>query len=269
MKRFDFLPVLLFLVSCHASSDRSILATGYIEATEVRVGTKVAGRLATLRVVEGDAVKKDQEIAKIDPVDYLLALETAKADREQSEADLRGAERDLRRMDALLASGSGTQKARDDARTRFDVTSGRLAGAKARIAQLEQQMADTSIRSPLAGIVTQKLTEEGELLSSGATIAIVTDIANCWLTAYVGEPDLPKIRIGQEAEVTTDAAGYSRKGKITFVASEAEFTPKNVQTADERVKLVYKIKIAIDNADGVFKPGMPAQSRIQPVPAGT
>jgi HlyD family secretion protein len=171
-------------------------------------------------------------------------------------------------MEDLLASGSGTAKARDDAKTRYDITSGRLAAAKARIAQLEQQITDTLIQSPLDGIVTQKLVEEGELLAAGATLAVVTDVKNCWLTAYVGEPDLTRIRIGQEAEVTTDSSTTGRKGKITYVSSTAEFTPKNVQTKDERVKLVYKIKISIDNRDLVFKSGMPAQSQIMALTTG-
>jgi HlyD family secretion protein len=257
----------LFAACTDSGNDTSILASGYIEATEVRIGTKVAGRLQSIEIREGDSIRKDQEIAKIDPVDYLLALETAKADREQSEADLRGARKDLQRMEDLLASGSGTMKSRDDARTRFDIASGRVNAARARLAQLAQQISDTSIRSPLSGLVTEKLMEEGELLSSGATIAVVTDVANSWLTAYVTEPDLAKIRVGGEATVETDG-GNRRSGKITYVSSTAEFTPKNVQTKDERVKLVYKIKIAIDNRDFLFKPGMPAQSRIPVGPVG-
>ena len=77
----------------------------------------------------------------------------------------------------------------------------------------------------------------------------------------MAEPDLARLRLGQEAEVTTDD-GQARKGRVSFVASRAEFTPKNVQTRDERVKLVYRIKVALENADGLFKPGMPATARL-------
>jgi len=97
---------------------------------------------------------------------------------------------------------------------------------------------------------------------------VITDLADAWLTVYVGEPDLGRIRIGQEADVVTDD-GQSRKGRITFVAAQAEFTPKNVQTRDERVKLVYKVKVGLDNQDGLFKPGMPAEARFHvAAPAG-
>ncbi len=106
--------------------------------------------------------------------------------------------------------------------------------------------------------MTEKLAEAGELLSRGGGIVVVTDLASAWLNVYVPEPDLARLRLGQEARVTTDD-GQTRGGRVSFVASRAEFTPKNVQTRDERVKLVYKVKIALDNADGLFKPGMPAR----------
>jgi len=110
--------------------------------------------------------------------------------------------------------------------------------------------------------------EAGELLAPGAPLAVVTDLADAWLTVYVSEPDLGRIRIGQSAEVVTDD-GQTRTGRVSFVASEAEFTPKNVQTRDERVKLVFRVKIALDNRDGLFKPGMPAEARIRPPGAGS
>jgi HlyD family secretion protein len=191
-------------------------------------------------------------------------------------------------MQALLDRGSGTTKARDDARTRRDVLAARLgamkqslarlragsrveeidasrarvAATEARIAQLEQQLQDAHVTSPLDGVVTEKIAEAGEILQAGAPLVVVTDLRSPWLTVYVTGPDLGRIRLGQEAEVVTDD-GQSRRGTITFIASQAEFTPKNVQTRDERVKLVYKVKVGLDNADGLFKPGMPAEARLQ------
>jgi HlyD family secretion protein len=139
----------------------------------------------------------------------------------------------------------------------------RVQAADAGIARLEQQLADAVVVSPVAGIVTRKLSEEGELMAPGAGLVVVTDMANAWLNAYIPEPDLGRIRLGQEAEVVTDD-GQTRKGTVSFIASRAEFTPKNVQTRDERVKLVYRIKVAVDNEDGLFKPGMPAEAYLEP-----
>jgi membrane fusion protein YbhG len=206
---------------------------------------------------------------------------------EGAQADLEGARQDLDRMQTLLDRGSGTTKARDDARTRRDVAASQLAAmkealarlkagsrreeidaaraslqaAEARIAQLRQQIDDAQIVSPVDGVVTEKTTEPGELLTAGTALCVVTDLKDAWLTVYVGEPDLARIRIGQPAEVRTDD-GRKREGKITFIASQAEFTPKNVQTREERVKLVFRVKIGLDNRDGRFKPGMPAEARL-------
>ena len=303
------------LCACSAPGDPSrIVTSGHVEATEVRVSTKIPGRLESFPVKEGDRVASGQELARIDTVDIRLALDGATAERGQAdaelrmrlsgarpeeiaeaeahvaraEADLAGGHQDLDRMQGLLDAGSGTVKARDDARTRRDVSESvlraardrlrllragfrreeidaaraRLAATDARIAQLEQQRSDAVILSPVAGIVTGKLVEQGELLPAGAALVMVTDLKDAWLTIYVGEPDLARIRIGQEAEVVTDD-GQSRSGKIAFISSEAEFTPKNVQTRDERVKLVFKVKVSLENSDGLFKPGMPAEARLR------
>jgi HlyD family secretion protein len=129
------------------------------------------------------------------------------------------------------------------------------------VAQLVQQIEDAVIVSPVSGVVTEKIAEAGELLQSGAPLNEVTNLNDAWLNVYLPEADLGRIRIGQDAEVSTDS-GQKRAGKVSFVASQAEFTPKNVQTRDERVKLVFKIKISLDNADGVFKPGMPAEAQL-------
>ena len=300
---------------CRKGLDKGeVVAAGHVEATEVHVSTKVAGTLLRLSVDEGAAVTAGQELARLDTTDIELELKAARADRAQAdaelrlrragsrpedvqeaeaqatraEADLAGAARDLERMEGLLASGSGTTQARDDARTRSDVARASLAAARerlkrlragyrreeidaaaarvqaadARIGQLEQQRKDATVASPTAGIVTQKLAEQGELLSRGSGLVVVTDLANAWLNVYVAETDLGRIRLDQEAAVVTDD-GQTRRGRVSFVASQAEFTPKNVQTRDERVKLVYKVKVALENKDGLFKPGMPAEARLR------
>jgi len=216
-------------------------------------------------------------------------IKEAEAQLVRAEADLAGSQKDLDRMEGLLAAGSGTTKSRDDARTRRDVARAtldagrerlrrlkagyraeekdaaraRVEAADARIAQLQQQLKDAVILSPVAGVVTEKVAEKGELLARGAGIVVVTNLPNAWLNAYVAEPDLTRLRLGQEVEVITDD-GQTRKGRLSFVASRAEFTPKNVQTRDERVKLVFRIKVALENADGLFKPGMPSTARLAP-----
>ena len=166
----------------------------------------------------------------------------------------------------LRAGEEGLGRLRAGARAEEkDAARARLASVEARIAQIEQQVEDAVVRSPLDGIVTEKIAEPGELLQIGSGLCVVTDLAHAWLTVYLPEADLGRIRIGQKAQVVTDG-GQSREGSLTFVASKAEFTPRNVQTKDERVKLVYRIKIGLDNQDGLFKPGMPAEARLQAAP---
>jgi len=316
MTRGTFVLGLLSLASCtRTGAPATIVATGHVEATEVRVASKLAGRLQQVGVREGDVVAQGQELARLEITDLTLLRRQAQAEQagaaaelrlklkgarsediaeleaqqRAAEADLAGAGRDLERLQALLDKGSGTVKARDDARTRRDALQARLealqqalrrsragfrdeekdgararvATAEARLAQLDQQLEDTHIESPLAGIVTEKLVESGELLAAGTPIAVVTDLADAWLTVYVPETDLGRVRLGQAVEVVTDD-GQTRTGKLSYVSSRAEFTPKNVQTRDERVKLVYELRVTLPNGDGLFKPGMPAEARLQP-----
>lgn len=305
--------VLALAVACSKSADKQrLVASGHVEAVEVRILTKVRGHLLERPVDEGDAVTAGQVVAVLDTVDTELLLRQAKAERDRTDADwrlavagsrpedvkelearasavaasLEGAEKELTRQESLLAEGVTTASVRDEALAKRDTLRGDLASAKealararagsrgqeiesaralrdaadAKIAQFEQQIADARIVSPVAGVVTEKIAEPGELLAPGAPILVITDLAKPWLTVYVAEPDLGRIKIGAPAEVVTDG-GERRQGKVTFIASRAEFTPKNVQTRDERVKLVYRVKVGLDNADGLFKPGMPAEAQ--------
>jgi len=311
-RSFAAVLVSIAVLACGRSGrDGRIVASGHIEANDVRVATKVRGRLLQRPVDEGDAVKVGQLLGVVDTVDAELFLREAVAQRDQADAglrlriagsrrediaelaarvesvvaDLAGADKELKRQEALVAEGVTTAKTRDDALARRDALRGQLESAKqalarakagsrdqeieaaratrdameARIAQLRQQIADATIASPTEGLVTVKIAEAGELLAAGASLLVITDLAKPWLTVYVAEPDLGKITLGAPAEVITDG-GEKRQGKVIFIASIAEFTPKNVQTRDERVKLVYRVKIGLDNADGLFKPGMPAEA---------
>jgi HlyD family secretion protein len=305
------LPALLLAVSCGRNGKDRIVASGHVEATEVRVASETGGTVRTLAIAEGDVVARGQVLATLDSVDKHLELAQARADRdiataqlrlfengarredvaaararlESAAADLKGAETDLQRMEALEKTGAASRKALDDARTRRDVSAAaakaareelkrleagsrvediqaaraRLASQDARMARLEEDLRDLTIESPEAGIISDKLVEVGEIISPGTPVAVVTNLADAWLTAFIAETDLGRIRLGQVAEVVTDD-GQRRNGRVTFISPRAEFTPRNVQTRDERVKLVYEIKVSLDNRDGLFKPGMPAEA---------
>ncbi len=136
-----------------------------------------------------------------------------------------------------------------------------IARASANLALIESQLADTVAVSPVDGVVLVKAADVGEVLAAGTTVVTIGDIDHPWLRAYINETDLGRIKLGTRARVTTDSyPGKEYEGRVSFIASEAEFTPKQIQTQEERVKLVYRIKIDLDNPNHELKSNMPADA---------
>jgi len=135
--------------------------------------------------------------------------------------------------------------------------------SKANLALIDTQLADTVVTSPVDGVVLVKSADAGEVLAPGTTVVTVGDIDHPWLRGYVNETDLGKVKIGSKARVTTDSyPGKVYNGRVTFIASQAEFTPKQIQTQQERVKLVYRVKIEVENPGRELKSNMPADAEI-------
>ena len=326
---------LLLLAGCNEPPPSNTLrVSGHVEATETRLAPDAGGRILTFTIREGDRVQVGQQVLTLDPRDMELALERARADRQQAEANLRlvlagarpedirqaesqvtaaqadvsasqaelaAAEQDLQRFETLLTSNSGSRKQRDDAATRRDVAKDRLAAADSRvrvaeqalarlqsgarkeeievararvaaadaqIATLDKSLADTILRSPISGIVTEKLVEAGEVIAPRTPVAVVANLDEAWADVFVPEPAVPRLRLGQPAQLFTDAGGAPIGGTVSYISPKAEFTPRNVQTADERSKLVYRIRIAVDNTAGVLKQGMPVEAELALQPQG-
>jgi HlyD family secretion protein len=208
----------------------------------------------------------------------------------QAAANLKTAELNYNRTKDLYAEGSITEKQRDDAEAAYTVASAQYNSAqqaynkikrlarpeeiragRAKAAQAEaavdlvrKTISDCFITSPVDGIVTEKAVETGELVLQGSTVAQVSKVGLVNLMIYVTEPELGKAKIGQEAKVYCDS--YPKRafeGKVVYISPEAEFTPKNIQTKEDRVKLVFGVKIEIDNPEGVLKPGMPADAVVK------
>jgi HlyD family secretion protein len=138
-----------------------------------------------------------------------------------------------------------------------------IARAKANLALIDSQLADTVAVCPVDGVVLVKSADVGEVLAAGTSVVTVGDIDHPWLRAYINETDLGRVKLGAKAIVTTDSyPGKEYEGRISFIASEAEFTPKQIQTEEERVKLVYRIKIDVANPLREFKSNMPADAEI-------
>jgi HlyD family secretion protein len=246
---------------------------------------------AQVRLLKAGA--REEDIRQADA--QVLAAE---ADVTTIEAELRVAQMDLERFETLLQANAGSRKQRDDAMSRVDVARERQRGARervqaareaaarlragarkeeidaavARVAGVDAQLAvlkkakgDAEVLAPAAGIVTQKLAEAGEIAAPRTPLVVITDLDHAWANLFVPEPMIPRIKLGQAATVFTDAGGQGLMGSVTFISPKAEFTPRNVQTAEERSKLVYRIKVGVDNASGVLKPGMPVDADL-PLP---
>jgi HlyD family secretion protein len=222
-------------------------------------------------------------------------VDSASAEVAGAEAELRAAEVDLERFEALLGANAGSQKQRDDARARVEVARARERGARdrvraaretvarlqsgarpeevqaaqARVASVDAQLAvlekmrtDAVVVAPIGGIVTQTLSDAGEMVAPRMPILVITDMDSAWANLFVPEPFMSIVSLGQALDVVTDA-GDRVPGTVTFISPQAEFTPRNVQTADERSKLVYRIKVAVDNSAGVLKQGMPVDAELR------
>lgn len=222
-------------------------------------------------------------------------LASAQADVGAARAELAAAEADLERFETLLAKNAGSVKARDDAATRRDVARDRAAAAEGRVgaaraslarlasgaraqeiaaararvdavaaqvATLEKTLADTTLTAPVGGTVTQRLAQAGEVIAPRTPVAVIVDLDRAWADVFVPGPAVPRIRVGQGATLFTDAGGPGIEGRVAFVSPTAEFTPRNVQTAEERAQLVYRVRIHADNRDGVLKQGMPVEADI-------
>jgi len=138
-----------------------------------------------------------------------------------------------------------------------------IARSKAGIALIDSQLADTVVASPVDGVVLLKAAEPGEVLAPGTTVVTIGDIDHPWLRGYINETDKGKVKLGCKVRVTTDSyPGKVYNGRVTFINSQAEFTPKQIQTQQERVKLVYRVKIEVENPGRELKSNMPADAEI-------
>jgi HlyD family secretion protein len=216
-------------------------------------------------------------------------VELAEENLRQAETNLKSAENDLNRMKELMKTNSATQKQLDDSQNRYTITLAQfnsakqnlnklkdwsrpeeLQSARARLAQarssvdlLKKSISDCYITAPVSGIITNKTIEEGELVNPGGIIATISKLDKVNLMIYVSETDLGKVKLGQSTKIQVDAfPDKSFDGKVVYISPIAEFTPKNIQTKEDRTKLVFGVKIEIDNKDLILKSGMPADAML-------
>jgi HlyD family secretion protein len=279
----------ILLISC-GQEERLTDASGVFEATEIIVSAEANGKILLLNIQEGDNLKKDQTVGLIDSTQLhftKLQLDANKltvqakrpdirAQIEATEQEIARLEHEQKRIEKLLAGDVATQKQMDDIEAQILILKARLRSQKSslsnsvnavdaqsntidvQIAQIEDQLAKCVIKSPIDGTVLVKYAEQSEMTAMGKALFKIADVDNMILKAYVTADQLGDIKVGQEVNVLSEIGETENRayeGKITWISSKSEFTPKTIQTQDERANLVYAVKIAVKN-DGYLKIGM-------------
>lgn len=241
---------LYFEVFRHIEFNSDIIeGSGTIEVTEIEIAPKIAGRIAEIPFNEGDPVKEGDLLVK-------LEYEELNAQKLSALANLNNIEKNYSRARELFKTGSVSKKDFDNAETAYNV-------AKANYEFIAANIKQAVIYSPIKGTVLQRNLEAGELAFPGTPILTLADISRPWIKIYVVEKKIGLVKTGQRAELRIDSfTDKIFKGKVVSIASRAEFTPKTIQTKDERVKLVFAVKITAENPGLELKPGMPADASI-------
>lgn len=287
---------LLALGSCTDRS-REFDACGQIEATEVVVSAEANGRIIALQLTEGDKLTAGEVVGVIDSVQTYLQKEELVRKRSNTQtkwvdidrqlasqyAQLNKLKSDRERYQALEAKDAATRKQVDDLVSQIAVTEREIAAQRqnyernnagireelalydVQIAEKDDQLSKCRIVAPIDGTVLTKFAETGELVTSGKSLFKLADLKQVYVRAYLTTAQLAEVKLGDTVQVTIeDGTDKPRtyEGRLVWIADEAEFTPKNIQTKDERADLVYAAKIALDN-DGYLKLGMYAYVRFQ------
>jgi len=240
-----------------------IKVSGNIEGDDVRLSFRVQGQILELLTDEGMVIRVGDAVARL-KTDELTsirdkALGELKAVEYQYELD----KIDYERAENLFKAGSYSQQQRDAAKTQFESDKANVGALKAQLDLANTRLGFADLAATLDGYVLVKSSLPGEVVQIGTPVFTVIDLHNIWVTAYINETDLARVKLNQKADVKTDT--YPNKiyqGRVSFICSQSEFTPKQIQTTEERVKLVYRIKVKVDNQSLDLKPGMPADAYI-------
>lgn len=286
----------LVLGAC-TSQEEQYDASGIFETTEVIVSAKGTGELQSFQVEEGQAVRQGEVLGWIDTLQLslkdrqlaasLLATESKRLDEKRQVAHLRqqieNLQREKERFTTLLNAKATTAKQVDDIDYQIKVLQNQLVATQEQInssnsslsrqsesiqaqrAQLEDQIRNAMISSPITGTVLTKYAEQGEFAVPGKALFKVADVSQMKLRAYITADQLTQLQIGQAVAVYADRGITDRKryaGRVVWIADKAEFTPKTIQTRNERANLVYAVKIAVEN-DGFIKRGMYGEVRFE------
>ena len=294
MKRIAYIAILMLTASC--GKQTTFDAQGTFEATEIVVSSEATGKILHFEAEEGTLVEAGQQVGAMDSLQLHLqrkqliaqqsALLNSRPDIKKQMSSLREQiakqKSELQRVENMLRDGAATQKQHDDINAHIRVLEGQLEGTlstlgkntasindnsaslEAQIAALDDRIAKCHIIAPTNGTVLVKYAEAGELATVGKPLMKIANLEKIYLRAYFTSDQLANIRLGDTVKVIADFGGdeqHEYEGRIAWISSESEFTPKNIQTKDSRANLVYAVKIAVKN-DGRLKIGLAGEVRL-------
>jgi len=296
MKYFILPLSTLFLLAACSLKHNNYDATGMFEATELIVSAEINGKIISLNIIEGQLVIPHQLLGIVDTTQLYLQKVQLQQSKKQVDArkqdvtiqlasleeQLAYQKREKIRIEKLIAAKAGNTKQLDDINAQIAVIEKQIAATKenleknnqgvadnaafvdAQIAAINDHLSKAYIKSPIAGTVLVKYAEAGEVTAMGRPLFKVADLENIYLRAYITSSQLTQIQLNQQVKIYADFGEEKQReydGIVTWIASEAEFTPKTIQTKDERTNLVYAIKILVQN-DGYLKIGMYGEIKI-------
>ena len=290
MKKTMLTTAAAILLAACGNNEKEYDATGTFEATETTVSAEQSGTLMRFDVSEGDEIAAGREVGLVDTTQLWLKIQqmgatkavyqSQKPDMEKQIAatrqQLAKAKTEQQRYEELVKDGAAPRKMLDDAtsqvavlqkqldaqvstlNTQLSTLNSQLSTVDVQVSQLRDQLEKCHIVTPIAGTVLEKYVEQGEFVATGKPLFKMADVQHMFIRAYITSAQLQSIKIGQQAKVFADYGDGQRKqyeGKVTWISSRSEFTPKTILTDDERADLVYALKVAVKN-DGYIKIGM-------------
>lgn len=282
----SFIVLLSFALITGCTSDETTLGgSGLLEADDVVVSAETSGRIEKLNFDEGDAVTKGDTLLIIDPSRQMLKLKSVRATYDAVKEKLNIARlsfdnatekesfatKERNRIAILVKSNTATQKQLDkleheliQATISKETASANIKSIKSELKQIEAEIdiikrniLDSYPTSLVNGTIIEKYVSLGEHLVSGKAIAKIADLNSIWVKIYLPSSDFAHVKIGDNAKIDTEEGNQQFDGTVVWTSSEAEFTPKNVQTKKSRANLVYAVKVKIDNSGNILKIGMP------------
>ncbi len=276
---YIILLISLFLIfaSCNDSGKKEISGSGSVEVDDVSISPMIPGRILKFHIEEGDRVHKGDILISLSEDEVRAGVAMSEAGIEAAQKNVirtqsayENARKELSRARELYDAGAISTRDFDKANMGFDITKSAYEAARAQVRQLRAGLElatsrknEAILTSPIDGKVMRVNFREGEVVLPGATLLTVGNLETVILRIFVPIDRIPLIHTGNHAEVTAPGIETPLSGKVIYISERAEFTPRNVQTEDARARLVFAVKINVDNPDELLKPGMPADAIIQ------